>query len=1205
MTHYVIIPASHTRHTTTFLLDSQADISVIKSSSLLSDTLIDTLNITNIIGITDGKVQSLGTTTLSLLVDHSTLSHSITVVPNDFPIPTDGILGKDFMAKYKCNLDYLSMTFTVRLASHLVSSVSIYTEDLKGNTIVIPPRCEVVQNFQFHVQHKEDQVLDQQEIATGVFVARSLVSFKNPVLRVLNTTNKSITLSRVLNIKSKNISEFDEVKIQSCASNEERISKLKSVLGKNIKNYNSFSHDLIELCIKYHDIFILEGDKLTTNNFYTQSLNVTDPAPVYVKNYRMPHSQKEEVRSQLNNLLKNDIIEPSKSSYNSPIILVPKKSPSGDKKWRMCIDFRLLNKKLVPDKYPLPRMDDVLDNLGRAKWFSTLDLFSGFFQIPLDKKSKKYTSFSTPEGSFQYKVLPFGLNVAPNSFARMMALAFSGLKTATCFLYLDDIIVPGVSESHHLKNLELVFKTCKSHNLKLNPDKCIFLRSEVNYLGHICTDKGILPDSSKFEVIKNYPTPHDKDSVRRFVAFINYYNRFIPNFSSLANPLNKLLRKKSIFLWTSECDESFKTLKNCLLSPTILQYPKFDEEFIVTVDAAKYGVGAVLSQVTNGNDLPIAFASKAFTKGELNKSTIEKELTAIHFAIKHFKPYLFGVKFLVRSDHKPLKYLFSMKDPSSKLSRMRLDLCDYNFDIEYLKGSDNVVADALSRIDFQVFKDLLEQNNQILAITRSKTRITPTPSTSYNTTVPQQVEPTHAAQCINNKQVSKTSHELVFSVANHNKIYCSLLSANKTIFTTEADPIDFSIDNGNLALKAVFALLDQVAVNKNITEVKIKADDAIFSLFSQHIFKELANEVLNFLFVWVMRPILPIRSAVEQRRLLQQYHSDSLSGGHSGIKRTYEKLRSSYWWKGMAKDVSNYVKDCPSCSVNKPRPYTREELKLTDTPDEPFEELMVDTVGPLEISEAGNRYLLTAVCNFSKFLISVPIPNKEAKTVATAIVDNVVLAHGPPKSIVTDLGTEFKNQVLSEIFSLLNVNHNFSTAYHHETLGTVERNHRTFNEYLRAYLKEDRHLWDHYSKFFTFCYNTTPNSAIDYYTPFEMVYGRRPRTLGNQDIPTTPVYNLDNYAQELKHCLSVVHARVKQFTVSNKTSIKTSYDKHARVVNFKLGDSCLLRNEARHKLDPLFDAFWEIVAIEGQNAKIKHKNTNKTMIVHKNRLVLE
>lgn len=277
-------------------------------------------------------------------------------------------------------------------------------------------------------------------------------------------------------------------------------------------------------------------------------------------------------------------------------------------------------------------MDDILDNLGRARWFLTLDLFSEFFQIPLEQESRKFTSFTTEQGSFQYKVVPFGLNVGPKSFARMMAMAFSGLSPATCFLYLDDIIIIGISETNHLKNLESVFETCRKFNLKFNPDKCEFKKNEVTYLGHKCTSKVILPDSYKFSAITNYPPPTDKDSVKRFVAKCNYYRRFVPDLASLARP--------------AECQDSFEKLKAALVNPQILQYPQFDKEFIITTDASKYGVGAVLSQITDGEDLPVAYASQAFTKGEHNLSVIEKEMTAIHFAINHFKPYVFGVKFV-------------------------------------------------------------------------------------------------------------------------------------------------------------------------------------------------------------------------------------------------------------------------------------------------------------------------------------------------------------------------------------------------------------------------------------------------------------------------------------------------------------------------------------------------------------------------------
>lgn len=209
-----------------------------------------------------------------------------------------------------------------------------------------------------------------------------------------------------------------------------------------------------------------------------------------------------------------------------------------------------------------------MDNLGRAKYFSTLDLYSGFWQVPLEEQSRNLTSFLTAEGSFRFNVLPFGLNVTPNSFARMMSIAFSGLDPATAFLYLDDIILVGASVEHHLKNLQKGFIICREKNLKLNPQKCQFMQSEVTFLG-TSTDKGILPDNSKFQTISDYPTPKDKDAVKRFVCFINYYRNFVKNFSSIAVPLNNLLKKKSKFIWSTECENSFQYLKQVLKEPPI------------------------------------------------------------------------------------------------------------------------------------------------------------------------------------------------------------------------------------------------------------------------------------------------------------------------------------------------------------------------------------------------------------------------------------------------------------------------------------------------------------------------------------------------------------------------------------------------------------------------------------------------------------
>lgn len=463
-------------------------------------------------------------------------------------------------------------------------------------------------------------------------------------------------------------------------------------------------------------------DKATVNNFYKQKLRIKDNTPTYIKNYRTPFTHREEIDKQVDNLLTNKLIEPSRSCYNSPIILVPKKS-TGTPKWRMCIDYRQVNKRLIADKYPLPRIEDILDNLGRARYFSVLDLFSGFHQIPLERESRDITSFSTHKASYRWKVLPFGLNVSPNSFSRMMALAFTGATHLQHFLYMDDIIITGCSKAHHLKNITSIFDICRKFNLKLNPEKCKFFKSEVTYLGHRCTDKGIFPDSSKLDAVSKYPVPTSKEETKKFIAFANYYRKFIPQFAQISKNLNQLTKKTSVFCWTADHQKSFDEIKSKLIKPPVLVYPDFNKEFVLLVDASKDAVGSALCQQHHDKFLPISYASRTFTKGEQNKSTIEKELLAIYFAIIHYRPYLYGSHFTVKSDHKPLTYLFALKDPSSRLTRIRLDLEEYNFTVEYIAGKSNVVADALSRITISDLKSIHSNIQQILTVkTRSMSR---------------------------------------------------------------------------------------------------------------------------------------------------------------------------------------------------------------------------------------------------------------------------------------------------------------------------------------------------------------------------------------------------------------------------------------------------------------------------------------------------
>lgn len=715
---YISIQTNLSDDICTFLSDSQADISVIKITSLTKHFTYNPNEIITVRGVTNKSVHSLGTVILELIIDGMCIEHKFHLFDGNFNIPTDGIIGKDFLKTHQCCIDYNDMSLTVRTPEGDLQ--------LKINSdpehAYIPPRAQIFRLFQI----KSDSfpvVIPNQTIGFQCLVPTTIVHKPEAWIRVLNASEKSQILHSG-DIKFEHIRQYDIYKMsknENKANDENRKSKLRDVLRDKIPDHARKT--LLNLCEEYADIFHLDGDKPSTNNFYSQDLQVTDPTPVYIKNYRLPQSQKSEIKAQVTKLLDDELIEYSQSPYNSPLLLVPKKSQDNKPKWRLCVDYRMLNKKLIPDKHPLPRMDDILDSLGRARYFSVVDLQSGFHQIPINPDSRPLTAFSTDFGMFQWTVLPFGINVAPSSFTRMMTLAFAGLEPNQAFIYMDDIIIIGYSEKNHLKNIHDIFKTCRQFNLRINPLKCDFFRHEVDFLGHKCTADGLLPDPSKINSIVNYPRPKDKAETKRFVAMANYYRRFIENFATLTKPLSELTGKRIEFNWSEKCETAFQTLKHKISSPPLLQYPKFEEnnEFILTVDASEIGCGCVLSQ--SADDLPITFISRTFKNGEKNKPTIEKELLAVHFAITALRPYIYGRKFTIRTDHKPLIYLYSLKNPSSKLTRIRLELEEYTFDIQHIPGKQNVVADALSRISIEDVKQVTEyQNKHIFVTTRSMTR---------------------------------------------------------------------------------------------------------------------------------------------------------------------------------------------------------------------------------------------------------------------------------------------------------------------------------------------------------------------------------------------------------------------------------------------------------------------------------------------------
>jgi hypothetical protein len=1190
----------HSRTPKTFLIDSGSDITIIKISDDLENDNINLDKTIKIKGITKDFTRSIGLLDSEIIIGKIAFRADFHVVSESFEIPTDGILGRDFLSYFKCILDYEQSLLRINYDLNGPNSLTVPFEDCSNiNIISIPARSEVFREIPNYIQNTDDQVVLNDEIAPGVFVCSAIINKRNSIVKILNTTLHPVQISNP-KFKYEKLSDFDIHSENNSTNLDElnRKSKIKSlILENNSKINNKAKEKLVNLIDKYSDVFALNEEQLTSNNFYKQKFRVSDDIPVYIKNYRTPNSQKSELNSQVENLLKNNIIEPSMSEYSSPIFLVPKKSTPGssEKKWRLVVDFRQLNKKLLGDVYPIPRIDDILDQLGRAKYFSVLDLQCGFHQIGLDEESRDYTSFTTERGTFRFTRVPFGIKVAPNSFARMMSLAFSGLSAQQAFLYMDDLIVIGCSENHHCQNLSDVLQTCRKYNLKLNPQKCIFFKNEVTYLGHNCTSDGIKIDSNKLHAIKNYPIPISADETKRFVAFANYYRRFVKNFSIITAPLSKLTRKNTEFIWSDECQNSFDYIINCLCNPPILQYPNFEKQFIITTDASKIGCGAVLSQLHDDIDLPISYFSKTFSKGESNKSTIEQELLAIYFAIMHFRPYVYGTRFLIRSDHKPLVHLFSLKNPASRLTRIRLELEEYDFDVEYVKGEENVSADALSRISIESLKNLVEGNSEIFQIqTRSMTK---------NKNIINQSNDNKSAiisLCPYMKNLIKKKYlslKVVFPKSSRNTM--SILNEFNKLNSIPLEEIANGPENFFINF---LTELDKLAGKIHFDELKIYQNDIIFQYISLEKFKNMANKYLNKVIIKICANKINVNDKNERLELIKKFHDDPITGGHSGQKRTLSKIKDKYSWKAMSKDIAKYVKNCIKCTKNKMRIKTKENLILTETPTKAFDIVQVDTIGPLPRTEHDNVYALTAQCELTSYVVIVPLPNKEARTIAKALVENVILIYGPMKIIKSDQGLEYCNNLVKNICDIFKINKTISTAYHHETVGKIERNHREINAYLRHYMVHGND-WDKWLPMYAFSYNTTP-SPYHFYTPFELLFGNKanlPEDMFNSDI--APLYNPDDYAKDTQHKLKIALRRAREMIEEEKSKRKSHFDKIIKPQKITLNDNIYITNEARRKLDSFYEGPYKIIEIlENNNIRVEDPKNKKQIIIHKNRI---
>ena len=696
------------------LIDSGADTVVISEQfykEIFGKNARPRLTGTKLRTADGGLMPLLGETFIHFEISGKVYPHTCLVVRN---LNHGLILGRDFMTKYNMVLNFKDHSCMIgREKLTLARSNDLHANIRTVNSVSIPPRTLLTLYGKYHknapvsvgstVQWEQhDHCFLKKEpglaVMNGIGIAQS--NHKVPITLVNNTGRHFFIKKGNIVAKLNHSSEINEItQVQSHAETD--IKTNYTPPPEHIPEVHSPDLELDQQK-QINDLLKANADVFAKNEFdigkstiLKAHIETGKSRPIKKKPYRTPFAYRNEVRRQVEEMLKTNIISPCNSKWSAPILCVKKKSGEV----RICCDYRELNKVTETFYWPLPNIDDVFSSLGGAKYFSSLDFLKGYHQIEVDDISKPKTAFVCEEGLFQFNVMPFGLTCAPSIFQENMTHMLNGLNNCA-IAYLDDVIVFSKTFDDHLYHLQQVFDRLRQANMKLKASKCEFLKPELHYLGHIITNRGELKvDNRKVETIQKLEPPSNVKGIRSFIGMVSYYRKFIPNFSQIAEPLTSLTRKDAEFKWTIDHQNSFDKLKEAVASPPVLHLPVTDKPFALFTDASQAAIGAVLTQEIDGQYRPVYFLSHHLNKTQQHWPIIEKECYAIIFALEKFRPYLEGTKFKIFSDHNPLKFIESANNKNAKLQRWAIKISGFGGTIHYIKGKDNVCADFLSRIE--------------------------------------------------------------------------------------------------------------------------------------------------------------------------------------------------------------------------------------------------------------------------------------------------------------------------------------------------------------------------------------------------------------------------------------------------------------------------------------------------------------------------
>ena len=1126
------------------LIDTGASISVLHPSQYyaLPEDLRPKLrqDCGNLRMADGGQVIPVGHAKFPLTINGITVEHRLIVADVEAPL----VIGFDFMREQRCILDIGRglLTFKgeqIQCSHDAADPARVTSRDLKItmlDTVIVPPASEMIVRGKIDMGdiNSPDVLVepcDSKLLSKSILVARSLVRPVNGEipLRIINLSdspqqiyqNTYAATGEIVEVTDFQQSTEGHVRVINSAS-QNIPPHLETLWNKACSELNNGEkQSLKDLLIRYQDVFAKDKNDLGQTNLVQHRINTGEARPIKQPIRRIPFAKRDAAENEVQRMIDNDIIKPSESPWAAPTVLVPKKDGS----IRYCIDFRKLNAVTLKDSYPLPRTDDTLQALNGAKYLSTIDLASGYWQVALHPDDAEKTAFTTPRGLFEFKVMPFGLCNAAATFERLMERILSGLHWKTCLIYLDDVIVFADSFQAHIDRLAEVFERLRKGGLKISPGKCCLLKQEVSFLGHVVSKDGISTDPSKVEAVRNWPVPQNVHDVRSFLGTCSYYRRFIRNFASIAKPLHKLTEKQTQFKWTNECQAAFQTLKDTLLTAPILGYPDMSLPFVLDTDASAFGIGAVLSQIIDGQERVIAYFSRSLSKTERNYCVTRRELLAIVEAIKHFHHYLYGAIFKVRTDHGALSWLMNFKNPEGQIARWLEVMASYNFSIQHRPGRLHGNADGLSRAsrpcdpcDYCDKQDAKQGANPEPPYPVFAVNCQPPPPVDTSTTSDEKDE-----------LLPLSPSERLYSEQRNDPVISRVISLKER--HTDCRPSWEVVSSENPVLKQYWSQWDRLYLHDNILYRSWYTND---------------GQVLPQI-------VLPRSLHSEVMTLLH----DNVSAGHLGETRTIDRVQKRYYWVGYRNDVINWCKQCTKCQQRKNPPRKAKAPMKQYIVGAPLERIAVDILGPLPETNDGNKYILVIADYFTKWTEAYPMKTADAESVATILVEQFISKFGLPRQIHSDQGRQFESILFQALCSVLQIDKTRTTPFHPASDGLVEKFNKTLEDMLSKYIANEQRDWDVHLQTLMMAYRSSKHESTGQ-TPSLMMLGREillPVDLLYGPLPGTPELPSDAaYVQELQNHLWEVHQLARQQMLQASDRQKKSYDHKIYQNQYKCGD---------------------------------------------------